>query len=121
MGPPVPGETLEEDEVPPPHAIAAMRQSASGRGPRAGRASRRGGSGLYDDTRRFRFLIDEGALRAGVAPPSVMRGQLDRLLTLSAALHHVELRVLSVRPAPLHGWTLTSFDIVDDEYVWLST
>jgi hypothetical protein len=50
-----------------------------------------------------------------------MRGQLDRLLTLSAALHHVELRVLSVRPAPLHGWTLTSFDIVDAEYVWLST
>lgn len=74
---------------------------------------------LYDDNKRFRFLVYEGALRAQVTPPTVMRGQLDRLLTLSTALHHVELRVLPVGPVPLHGWSLTSFDLVDDEYVWL--
>ncbi|CAL9439991.1 helix-turn-helix domain-containing protein [Streptomyces sp. enrichment culture] len=36
--------------------------------------------GLYDTTRRYEILMWEGALRARIAPPSVLAAQLDRLL-----------------------------------------
>ncbi|MFJ9798429.1 helix-turn-helix domain-containing protein [Streptomyces sp. NPDC101145] len=38
--------------------------------------------GLYDATRRYEILMWEGALRARVAPPTVLAAQLDRLLSV---------------------------------------
>jgi transcriptional regulator with XRE-family HTH domain len=77
----------------------------------AGRAERQ--RVLYDRGKSFRFLIAEGALRARVAPTAVMRGQLDRLVYLAAALPNVEIRALpfGVR---LAAWAMTSFDVVGD-------
>ncbi|MFB4275268.1 MULTISPECIES: helix-turn-helix domain-containing protein [unclassified Nonomuraea] len=48
---------------------------------------------LYDRTRTFRFVVTEAALRTSLAPPEVMRGQLDRLLAVST-LPNVEFGVI---------------------------
>ncbi|MEV0995215.1 helix-turn-helix transcriptional regulator [Nonomuraea sp. NPDC050202] len=48
---------------------------------------------LYDRTRTFRFVVTEAALRTMLAPPEVMRGQLDRLLAVST-LPNVEFGVI---------------------------
>ncbi|GAA3681375.1 hypothetical protein GCM10022224_052080 [Nonomuraea antimicrobica] len=48
---------------------------------------------LYDRTRTFRFVVTEAALRTALAPPDVMRGQLDRLLAVST-LPNVEFGVI---------------------------
>jgi transcriptional regulator with XRE-family HTH domain len=48
---------------------------------------------LYDRTRTFRFVVSEAALRTALAPPEVMRGQLDRLLAVST-LPNVEFGVI---------------------------
>ncbi|MEV4170943.1 helix-turn-helix transcriptional regulator [Nonomuraea sp. NPDC049709] len=48
---------------------------------------------LYDRTRTFRFVVTEAALRTALAPPEVMRGQLDRLLAVST-LPNVEFGVI---------------------------
>lgn len=77
----------------------------------AGRLERQ--SVLYDRRKDFRFLIDEAALRRRVGPAAVLRGQIDRLLTLSAALPHVQLRVLPFSAA-LDRWAMTSFSVRDD-------
>ncbi len=74
---------------------------------------------LYDDSRRFRFLLTEWVLRTRLAPPSVLRGQIDRLLTLAVGLAHVEIRILPVGGIPPKAWAMSSFDVVDDEYVWV--
>lgn len=62
---------------------------------------------LYDRTRTFRFVVTEAALRMPLAPPEVMRGQLDRLLAVST-LPNVEFGVIPFRtelPAnPINGF-----------------
>jgi transcriptional regulator with XRE-family HTH domain len=74
---------------------------------------------LYDDSRRFRFLLTEWVLRTRLAPPSVLRGQIDRLVTLADGFPHVEIRVLPVGGVPPKAWAMSSFDLIDDEYVWV--
>ena len=39
---------------------------------------------LYNQEKRFRFLMTEAALRYLVCPPVVLRGQLDRLLAVAS-------------------------------------
>jgi transcriptional regulator with XRE-family HTH domain len=74
---------------------------------------------LYDPRRRFRFLMPEAALRYRLAPPEVMRGQLDRLLAVTT-LPNVEFGILSFEAmlpsAPLHGYW-----IYDDRMVVAAT
>lgn len=74
---------------------------------------------LYDEGRQIQFLITEATLSYRLAPPPVMRGQLDRLLTL-AGLDTIELRVIpfsaTFATAPLHG-----FWIFDDALVQAET
>jgi transcriptional regulator with XRE-family HTH domain len=74
---------------------------------------------LYDPGKQFRFLITDAGLRYLVCPPEVLRGQLDRLLTV-AGLPNVELGVLRFTaqlPYPaLHG-----FWIYDDKLVLVNT
>lgn len=74
---------------------------------------------LYEDGRHIQFLITESTLRYRLAPAPVMRGQLDRLLTLSG-LDTIELRVIpfatTLATAPLHG-----FWIFDDQLVQAET
>ena len=68
---------------------------------------------LLDPSRRFRFLMTEGALRARVAPVPVLRSQLRRLLALFEGFDHVDLGVVPLT-ASLRSWTLTGFDIIGD-------
>jgi transcriptional regulator with XRE-family HTH domain len=71
---------------------------------------------LYDQTKSFRFLLDEAVLRRRVGSSDVLRGQLDRLTALVAALPHVEIRALPFS-ARLPRWTMTSFWIYDEASV----
>ncbi|MEV8632730.1 helix-turn-helix transcriptional regulator [Streptosporangium sp. NPDC051023] len=62
---------------------------------------------LYDQSRKFRFIMSEAALRYRLAPPDVMCGQLDRLLAV-IALPNVEFGVLpfetQLPSAPINGF-----------------
>jgi len=62
---------------------------------------------LYDPKRTFHFLMPEAVLRYRLAPPEVMRGQLDRLLAVTT-LPNVEFGVLPfdtmLPSAPLNGY-----------------
>ncbi|MEU9887065.1 helix-turn-helix transcriptional regulator [Sphaerisporangium sp. NPDC051011] len=64
---------------------------------------------LFEDGRRFSFVLTEGAVRTWPGSPSLMVAQLDRLIQVST-LEHVRLGVVpwSVEaPAfPLHGFTI---------------
>lgn len=73
---------------------------------------------VYDDTKRFEFVITENVLRTGPATPEVMAAQLDRLMTV-LALGNVDLRVLPARP----GITVAvnSFAVYDRELVLVET
>jgi transcriptional regulator with XRE-family HTH domain len=68
---------------------------------------------LLDPSRRFRFLISEGALRARVAPLPVLRAQLRRLLALSEGFEHITVGAIPFATV-LNSWTLTGFDIIGD-------
>jgi transcriptional regulator with XRE-family HTH domain len=68
---------------------------------------------LLDPSRRFRFVMTEGALRARVAPVPVLRAQLRRLLALFEGFNHVDLGVVPLT-VPLRSWSLTGFDIIGD-------
>jgi transcriptional regulator with XRE-family HTH domain len=74
---------------------------------------------LYDQGKRFEFLLLESALRLRVCPAEVLRGQLGHLLALST-LSNVELGVIPadsrLATAPMHG-----FWIFDDELVLVET
>jgi hypothetical protein len=74
---------------------------------------------LYDQSKRFEFLVLESALRLRVCPVGVLRGQLGHLLALST-LSNVELGVVPadsrLATAPMHG-----FWIFDDELVLVET
>ena len=74
---------------------------------------------LYDQTKRFRFLVTEAALRAQIGPPTVQRGQLDRLLTLMT-FDTVELAVIPLSaqlPIVMHH----GFSIEDEDLVLVET
>ncbi|MGI5156298.1 helix-turn-helix domain-containing protein [Microbispora sp. CA-102843] len=74
---------------------------------------------LYDPTRRFRFVMPEAVLRYRLAPPDVMRGQLDRLIAVTT-LPNVEFGLLPFE-AQLPSALMNSFWIYDDCMVGVAT
>ncbi|MFD0884107.1 helix-turn-helix domain-containing protein [Streptosporangium algeriense] len=74
---------------------------------------------LYDPAKQFHFVILEAALRMGMAPPDVMLGQLDRLVSVTMAprlrFGIIPMHVL-LPFAPQHG-----FWIFDDRFVQVET
>lgn len=67
---------------------------------------------LYDPGKRFEFLLAEPVLRWLFCPPEVMRGQLDRLVTV-VGLPNVRFGVLPLG-VPLSLAPQNSFTLVDD-------
>jgi transcriptional regulator with XRE-family HTH domain len=55
---------------------------------------------LYDQAKRFEFVITEGALRWRPGPPEMMRAQLDRLLSV-ASLPNVTLSLVPFGETPI--------------------
>lgn len=74
---------------------------------------------LYDQGRRFRFILPEAALRYRLAPPEVMCGQLDRLLAVTT-LPNVEFGVIPFE-SQLPSALLNGFWIYDGEQVAVPT
>ncbi|GLX03761.1 helix-turn-helix transcriptional regulator [Microbispora sp. NBRC 16548] len=74
---------------------------------------------LYDPARRFRFVMPEAVLRYRLAPPDVMRGQLDRLIAVTT-LPNVEFGLLPFE-AQLPSALMNSFWIYDDCLVGVAT
>ncbi|MFC5946447.1 DUF5753 domain-containing protein, partial [Micromonospora harpali] len=74
---------------------------------------------LYDQSRRVRFIVPEAVLRYRLAPLDVMRGQLDRLLAVTA-LPNVEFGVVPFE-TPLPSALLNGFWIYDDDHVRVPT
>ncbi|GAA0369221.1 helix-turn-helix transcriptional regulator [Microbispora corallina] len=74
---------------------------------------------LYDQGRRFRFVVPEAVLRYRLAPPDVMRGQLDRLIAVTT-LPNVEFGIVPFA-APLPSAPLNSFWIYNDSLVGVAT
>ncbi|MBE3009726.1 helix-turn-helix domain-containing protein [Microbispora sp. NEAU-D428] len=74
---------------------------------------------LYDPARRFRFVMPEAVLRYRLAPPDVMRGQLDRLIAVTT-LPNVEFGLLPFE-AQLPSALMNSFWIYDDCMVGVAT
>lgn len=64
---------------------------------------------LYDPAKRFRFLLTEAALHYRICPPSVHRGQLDRLLAASG-MDTINLAIIpftaTLPVVPSHAFTL---------------
>ncbi len=74
---------------------------------------------LYDRAKRFRFLLTEAALHYRLCPPSVQRGQLDRLLAAAG----VDTITLSIIPftATLPVVASHAFTMFDDTLVLVET
>lgn len=68
---------------------------------------------LYDSSKRFVFLIDEAVLRRRRFPASIMRPQLDRLLS-AIGLSNVTLAIYPSLSRPVHSLTESSFELFDD-------
>jgi transcriptional regulator with XRE-family HTH domain len=70
---------------------------------------------LYDESKRFRFLVTEAALTNGIAPARVQREQLDRLAILTS-LSNVEVAVIPMGSAlpivPQHGFSISDSALV---------
>jgi hypothetical protein len=77
---------------------------------------------LYDQSKRFEFLLTETALRWRPGPVDMMRAQLDKLISI-ASLPNVSLGILMLdQEAPdafLHPFVL--FDLDDDALVTVET
>jgi transcriptional regulator with XRE-family HTH domain len=77
---------------------------------------------LYDQYKRFEFIITEGALRWRPGPPELMAAQLDRLISI-ASLPNVSLGVLMLdQEAPdayLHPFVV--FEMDDDTLITVET
>jgi transcriptional regulator with XRE-family HTH domain len=77
---------------------------------------------LYDQGKRFEFIITEGALRWRPGPPELMAAQLDRLVSV-VSLPNITLGVLMLdQDAPdayLHPFVI--FELDDDELVTVET
>jgi hypothetical protein len=91
--------------------LATMVPSADAPALVAGRQDRQ--AILYDESRRFRFLITEAVLRTRVVPVDVLRSQLRRLLALLEGYDHVDIAVIPTG-APLHAWAPTAFYLAGD-------
>ncbi|GHH63931.1 transcriptional regulator [Streptosporangium violaceochromogenes] len=74
---------------------------------------------LYDQSRRFQFIVPEAVLRYRLASPEVMCGQLDRLLAVTT-LPNVEFGVIPFE-APLPSAPLNGFWIYDRDHVAVPT
>jgi transcriptional regulator with XRE-family HTH domain len=74
---------------------------------------------LYDPANRFRFLLTEAALLYRLCPPSVHRGQLDRLLA-AAGMDTITLAIIpftaTLPVVPSHAFTM-----FDDTLVLIET
>jgi transcriptional regulator with XRE-family HTH domain len=74
---------------------------------------------FYRPDKRFHFVLTEAALRFRLCPPTVMLGQLDRLISVSS-LPNVRLGIISFKTvytvSPWHG-----FWLYDDETVLVET
>jgi transcriptional regulator with XRE-family HTH domain len=77
---------------------------------------------LYDQGRRFEFVLTEGALRWRPGPPELMLAQLDRLLS-TMTLPNVAVGVLpqSRRQVVLHTNGFTIFDVPGEAFVLVET
>jgi len=77
---------------------------------------------LYDQRKRFEFIITEGALRWRPGPPELMAAQIDRLVSV-ASLPNVSLGVLLLdQEAPdayLHPFVV--FELDDDTLITVET
>ncbi len=77
---------------------------------------------LYDQRKRFEFIITEGALRWRPGPPELMAAQLDRLISV-ASLPNIALGVLLLdQEAPdayLHPFVI--FELGDDALITVET
>jgi transcriptional regulator with XRE-family HTH domain len=71
---------------------------------------------LYDETKRFEFILTEAVLRWRVGPVPMMLAQLDRLRSL-ATLPNVAVGIipLAVEMPGWHGNAFTLFEFKDDE------
>lgn len=69
---------------------------------------------LYDPAKTFTFLLDEPILRRRRFPPSIMRPQLDRLMSV-IGLDNVTLAIYPSLSRPVNSYTESSFEIFDDE------
>jgi transcriptional regulator with XRE-family HTH domain len=74
---------------------------------------------LYDQSRRFRFVLPEAVLRYRLAPLDALRGQLDRLLAVST-LPNVEFGVIPFE-TPLPSALVNGFWIYNDSLVGVPT
>ncbi|MGH4017237.1 MAG: helix-turn-helix domain-containing protein [Pseudonocardiaceae bacterium] len=74
---------------------------------------------LYEPAKRFRFLLTEAALHYRIGPPSVHRGQLDRLLA-AAGMDTITLAIIpftaTLPVVPSHAFTM-----FDDALVLVET
>jgi len=68
---------------------------------------------LYDQSKRFEFILGEPALRWLVCPPSVMLGQLDRLLGAVSGMPNIRFGILPLG-VQLSLIPQNSFVLVDD-------
>lgn len=68
---------------------------------------------LYDTSKKFVFLIDEPVLRRTRFPASIMRPQLDRLMSV-IGLSNVTLAIYPSLSRPVHSLTESSFELFDD-------
>jgi transcriptional regulator with XRE-family HTH domain len=76
---------------------------------------------LYDQGKRFEFIVTEGALRWRPGPVEMMRAQLDRLMTV-ASLPNVTLLLVPLGETPiplLHPFVL--FELEDEALVTAET
>ncbi|MFJ4617634.1 helix-turn-helix domain-containing protein [Streptomyces sp. NPDC088812] len=74
---------------------------------------------LYRGDRIFNVLLAEQALYTNFGGPDVMKGQLDRLLTVMR-LPRLSLGIVP-RSAPVHIWPGNSFSMFDDKLVLVET
>jgi transcriptional regulator with XRE-family HTH domain len=77
---------------------------------------------LYDQGKRFEFVLTEGALRWRPGPPELVLAQLDRLVSVMT-LPNVTIGVLpySQQQAVLHTNGFTIFDVPGDPFVLVET
>lgn len=68
---------------------------------------------LYDDSKKFHFLIDEPVLRRTRFPASIMRPQLLHLMSV-IGLDNVTLAVYPSLSRPVNSLTESSFELFDD-------
>jgi hypothetical protein len=74
---------------------------------------------LYRGKRRFNVILGEQALYTNIGDPSILRGQLDRLLA-AISLPRLSLGIIPLK-ATLPIWPANAFVIFDDRMVMIET